>query len=160
MKTFIGTKVLNAKPMTKSEYNIFRGWKLPSDENGDEPGMLVEYIDGGEPNTEEYAGYVSWSPVEVFNDAYRESGKMNFGHAIELMKRGHIVCRSGWDGKGMYIYLDEATAIEHSSDTPENIYDPCFVMFTAEQRFQPGWLASQADMLSNDWCIVDIDSLN
>lgn len=56
--------------MTRQEYNDFRGWKLPDDENGNDTGYLVEYIDGGKANTEHYAGYVSWSPSEVFEKSY------------------------------------------------------------------------------------------
>lgn len=71
MKTYTGTKIVNAKPMTRGEYNIFRGWELPADENGSDEGYLVEYTDGGKANTTAYTGYVSWSPKDVFERAYR-----------------------------------------------------------------------------------------
>lgn len=67
MKRYECHKVVNAKPMTRAEYNAFRGWELPADENGDDAGFLVEYIDGGQAKTTEYAGYVSWSPVAAFD---------------------------------------------------------------------------------------------
>lgn len=73
MKQFIGTKIINAKPMYRLAYNQFRGWPLPADENGDDDGYLVEYTDGGKPNTAQYAGYVSWSPKEQFEKAYKEA---------------------------------------------------------------------------------------
>lgn len=72
MKHYIGTKLIKALPMTRKEYNDFRGWELPADENGDDAGYLVEYADGGQANTEKYAGYVSWSPTAVFEQAYEE----------------------------------------------------------------------------------------
>ena len=72
MKTYIGTKVINAKPMTRIEYNVFRGWVLPENEKGSDEGYLVEYTDGGKPNTEAYKGYVSWSPKDVFERSYKE----------------------------------------------------------------------------------------
>ena len=72
MKTYIGTKVLRATPMNRLEYNAFRGWTLPADENGADEGYLVEYTDGGKPNTTTHAGYVSWSPKEQFDRAYVE----------------------------------------------------------------------------------------
>ena len=72
MKTYIGTKTVNAKPMNRLEYNLFRGWQLPADENGADEGYLVEYTDGGKANTPQYAGYVSWSPKDVFGRAYHE----------------------------------------------------------------------------------------
>jgi len=71
-KQYIGTKVVNALPMTRLAYNEFRNWPLPIDENGDDDGYLVEYVDGGKANTEQYAGYVSWSPKDVFERAYKE----------------------------------------------------------------------------------------
>jgi len=70
MKQYIGVKVINAKPMTRLEYNCFRGWDVPADENPDDEGFLVEYTDGGKANTKEFAGYVSWSPKEIFEKAY------------------------------------------------------------------------------------------
>lgn len=73
MKTYIGTKLINAKPMRRDDYNFFRGWTLPADENGADEGYLVEYTDGGKPNTT-YAGYVSWSPKAQFDAAYLEIG--------------------------------------------------------------------------------------
>ncbi|RHJ76384.1 hypothetical protein [Parabacteroides sp. AM08-6] len=70
-KKYIGTKEINAIPMNRQEYNDFRGWELPADENGSDEGYLVEYVDGGKANTPQYAGYVSWSPKDVFERAYK-----------------------------------------------------------------------------------------
>lgn len=72
MKKYVGMKIINAKPMSRLEYNTFRGWELPADEDGSDEGYLVEYIDGGKANTEQYKGYVSWSPKDVFERAYKE----------------------------------------------------------------------------------------
>ena len=58
MKTFLGTKLVNAMPMTRGAYNELRKWQLPADENGDDEGYLVEYTDGGAPNTDLFIGYV------------------------------------------------------------------------------------------------------
>jgi hypothetical protein len=65
---------------------------------------------------------------------------ITFGAAIELMKAGQRVWRKGWNGKGMWLYLTTFPG-----------FDPCIVMHTAGGTEQPGWLASQADMLANDW---------
>lgn len=70
MKTYIGTKLINAKPMSRADYNTFRGWTLPANESGEDAGYLVEYLDGGIPNTDAYFGYVSWSPAAQFDGAY------------------------------------------------------------------------------------------
>lgn len=77
MKTYIGTKIINAKPMTRGEYNAFRGWTLPADENGADEGHLVEYTDGGAANHPAFKGYVSWSPSDVFEKAYIKVGEVS-----------------------------------------------------------------------------------
>ena len=70
MTTHVGTKVIHAMPMTRGEYNTLRGWELPANENGADPGYLVEYADGGDANVAGFAGYVSWSPQAVFDRSY------------------------------------------------------------------------------------------
>lgn len=105
MKRYIGTKVINAMPMTRASYNALRGWTLPANENGDDEGYLVEYTDGGQPNHPDFAGYVSWSPKEQFEGAYRETGGLTFGLAVEALKKGQKLARSGWNGKGMFVFL-------------------------------------------------------
>jgi hypothetical protein len=72
MKKYLGIKVVNAVPMNRADYNKLRGWTLPSDENGEDEGYLVEYRDGGPANTSIYKGYISWSPKEVFERSYTE----------------------------------------------------------------------------------------
>lgn len=70
MQTYVGTKVIHAMPMLRLEYCILRGWKVPADENPLDLGYLVEYADGGKANVGSWAGYVSWSPKDVFEKAY------------------------------------------------------------------------------------------
>ncbi|WP_417244397.1 Gp49 family protein [Celeribacter sp.] len=69
MQRYIGTKLVNATPMTRQAYNDFRGWIMPADENGADEGYLVEYPSSA-GNTSEYDGYVSWSPAGVFETSY------------------------------------------------------------------------------------------
>ena len=165
MSEFIGTKVVYASPMNRFDYNVFRGWDLPTNENGSDEGYLVEYTDGGEPNTTTHKGYVSWSPKEQFDNAYRESGNLSFGDAIVYMKKGYKVARSGWNGKNMYIVLMEGypmtlanTITREKHGLPEGSHvtvEPYIVMKSTQLgSLQPGWLASQADMLAEDWGIV------
>ena len=69
---------------------------------------------------------------------------MNFGQAIEGLKRGGRASRVGWNGKGMYLKLQVPD--EHSKMTQPYIY-----IKTVQDDLIP-WLASQADMLAEDWC--------
>ncbi len=65
---------------------------------------------------------------------------MDFGKALDILKAGGRVARTGWNGKGMWLVL------VHGSMKPVTID-----MFTAQGAMQPGWLASQADVLAEDW---------
>lgn len=78
MKSYTGTKTVLAKPMSRAEYNTYRGWELPSDEDGSDAGMLVEYTDGGKSNHPSHSGYISWSPSDVFNRAYSLDGNSTY----------------------------------------------------------------------------------
>ncbi len=72
MKRFICHKEVLARPMNRAEYNEYRGWILPEDEDGTDEGYLVEYIDGGQKNHPDHEGYISWSPKDVFHKGYTE----------------------------------------------------------------------------------------
>lgn len=89
------TRKIQATPMTLEAYNIYRGWTLPEDEDGADEGYLVEADDGSPRNHPNHAGYISWLPREAFNDFYQASGYMNFSHALQALKDGHRVARSG-----------------------------------------------------------------
>lgn len=71
-RLYEGTKRLLATPMTRGAYNQYRGWETPADENPKDDGYLVEYQDGGKPNCPRHAGYISWSPKDVFERSYKE----------------------------------------------------------------------------------------
>lgn len=71
---------------------------------------------------------------------------MNFGGAIVALKGGVIVARKGWNGKGMWLKLQVPDA--HSKMTLPYIY-----MKTAQDDLVP-WLASQTDILAEDWEMV------
>ena len=77
--------------------------------------------------------------------------EMNFGQAIEALKKGEKVARKGWNGKGMWLRL----IIPEKSDIDMGLENlPYIEMKTADNKLVP-WLASQTDMLSEDWTIVE-----
>lgn len=91
---------------------------------------------------------------------------MNFGQALESLKQGNHVARAGWNGKGMFLVYIPGSTVAPYPGTPyshNNITDEdCMVtinphidMKTATGEMQPGWLASQTDMLAEDWEVVD-----
>lgn len=166
MQKFIGTKQIAAQPMTRAEYHAYRAWVLPADEDGTDAGYLVEYLDGGKPNDSRHVGYISWSPKEQFDNAYRPTDGMSFGLAIEALKQGKRVARAGWNGKGMWLAMQGGSVI-----TPEQarggaakgradegaeliVILPHIDMRAADGSIVVGWLASQTDMLADEWQIV------
>lgn len=96
---------------------------------------------------------------------------MSFSDALIHAKAGAKIARAGWNGKGMWIVLmpslflppyntqepgakvNDRTAKHIGKDTPLDS-QPYFAMKTATGQWQPGWLASQADILADDWQLV------
>lgn len=150
MEKYIGTKQIEAEPMTIGDYNKYRGWTIPAYENPDDEGYLVKYLDG----------YTSWSPKKQFEEVYKMSGEMNFGHALELLKRGEKVARKGWNGKGMFIFIASEFEFVTKADMEAfqksgvNV-DESICLLNAQGDVVVGWLASQTDMLAEDWKIVE-----
>jgi len=60
MKKYLCIKLVESEPMTRGNYNIFKGWTIPEDENPDDEGYKIKYHDG----------YVTWSPKHQFESTY------------------------------------------------------------------------------------------
>lgn len=125
------------------------------------PGYGVKYEDG----------YTSWSPKAQFEAAYRDIEgpvqALTFGDALHMLKLGKRVARSGWNGKGMWLaYSPGSEALPASAFwAPPNaayareqggtaVVLPCITMKTATGEILMGWLASQSDMLAEDWMVI------
>ena len=162
MTLYLGTKLVKAAPMTRAAYNSYRGWELPADENGSDDGYLVEYTDGGQTNHPDHAGYISWSPKAVFERAYRETdGGMTFGFAVQAMRAGMKLARAGWNGKGMFVYYVPPNSYPPTTQVARQFfgggsvpYREYLAMKTVDDEVVP-WLASQTDILAEDWGIVE-----
>ena len=150
MQKYLGVKLIKATPSLEGVAYKPR------------EGYTVEYKDG----------YVSWSPKETFEEAYRRIDNLTFGFAIEALKKGYKVARQGWNGKGMWLVLMPALYLPpyNTADTYRKVNDrtakyigadkpldsqPYIAMWTAQEKWQPGWFASQADMLAEDWVIIE-----
>lgn len=89
---------------------------------------------------------------------------MNFGQALDAIKLGKRVARSGWNGKNMFLYLvpgsqfavNRAPLLGIFPEGTQVTYHPHIDMMTAQGYVVP-WLASQADLLSEDWVQVGED---
>lgn len=92
---------------------------------------------------------------------------MNFGQAIEALKNGKKVARKGWNGKGMFLYFvrgtlvdkeflrNEASLMPICDNTDVAHFNAHIDMKTADGSVCIGWLASQTDMLAEDWVVVE-----
>ena len=88
-----------------------------------------------------------------------QKNNMNFGEALEAIKQGKLATRNGWNGKNMFIFLREGRQITGvDPNTPmggdfESL--PHICMKTVDNKCCVGWLASQIDMLAEDWEIIE-----
>lgn len=159
---YIRMHQVDAEPMKfgefKDKYPKSGGANVERGENDD--GYVIFYR-GGE--------YVSWCPKKEFEDVSRPCDGMTFGEAIEQMKRGAKVARKGWNGKGMWLCVPLCDGPKEIPDIglwgkPNAEYAkqnggtvkimPYVTMKTADGTIVMGWLASQTDMLAEDWEIV------
>lgn len=162
VQLYEGTKRLTAQPMTRGEYNQYRGWQCPADENPADAGYLVEYQDGGKTNDSRHAGYISWSPADVFERSYKPvPAAMTFGQALVALRSGQRIARTGWSGKGLFVYLVPAAsypvqtgaAKAHFGEGAMVPYNPYLAIKNVDETVST-WVPSVNDCLAGDWGVV------
>lgn len=166
LKVYMGSKTILARTMNRLDYNNYRGWQLPFNELGEDEGYLVEYVDGGDSNHPQHDGYISWSPKEVFESAYKENGKLDFGNALMSLKKGLKVCRTGWNGKNMFVVLSPGAQnltserffnkdLQEHAESIGGFMDirPALMLKTAQDDVAY-WTPSVSDCLAEDWMII------
>lgn len=150
MKQYIGTKIVEAEPAYRVDGKVvtLAENRVPCG-NEVEHGYKVRYADG----------YESFSPKQVFEEAYRPTDGLIFGLAIEAAKKGKKIARRGWNGKNQYVELAERISYENAAHEVINAQHEAIgnkaLAFVGTSGVQLGWLASQADMLADDWQIVE-----
>jgi hypothetical protein len=114
--------------------------------------------------------HIGYGKIEML--CLKGGQNLSFGQAIEFMKNGYKVARKGWNDKGMFIVIMPELNLPpyNTQDTNRKVNDrtakwigedkplesqPYIAMYTAQGKWQPGWNASQSDMLSDDWVIVE-----
>ena len=123
------------------------GWEFSKKEDG----YIIRYADG----------YEHWLPRDVFEKHFDLPIGAGFDLAIQAVKIGARIARRGWNGKGMYVFLAEGQSIEFSTSADMSEFNnqevevgDMLVLRTAQGTLQPGWLATQSDILADDWYIV------
>lgn len=156
MEKYIGTKIIEAEPAVRKGGKVYtEGQAIPRSMEPVEEGYRVRYPDG----------YESWSPKDVFEAAYHPFTGMTFGEAIMAAKLGKRITRRGWNGKGMFVVCQKGypDGIPCNKQTAEAFgyregelfrCRPYLQMRCADGTHQM-WLASQSDILEEDWEIVE-----
>lgn len=89
MKTFVDTKTVRAKPMTRGEYNSYRGWEMPPNENADDAGFLIELATPNESTG--FVGMFTWTPKEQFERTHTPViENQNPSPLIRWFEYGHL----------------------------------------------------------------------
>ena len=107
-----------------------------------------------------HEGYSDPTATIAIRNVMRETRRktMTFGEAIEKVKNGERAQRAGWNGKNQYIELAQKISyINLYGETVNANHDAignCAIAFVGTSGVQLGWLASQADMLAEDWQLV------
>lgn len=163
MEKYLGSMRVSAEHMTLSRYSELMGLPVRQGENGAEDGYLLVNHSTHERNVEGYDGYVSWLPARTFHLIYKlDVGGMPFGGAVDALRAGVPVTRSAW-GDGVYLTIVLGRRVESEINTREGIPVPSWefkpvadaiYMKTADGRLVP-WTASQTDILTDDWQIVN-----
>lgn len=122
MKQYIGTKIVKAEPMTRGDYNDYRGWQIPTDKDPMDEGYLMEYENGHE----------QWLPKEMFETDYIEYDKnklqatavgMISSDYKERFKAEYAQLVIRYEGlKGMLKKWDDGT-LEFEPTCPRSIYN-------------------------------------
>lgn len=172
MNRYFRKSEVQAKGMTRGEYNTFRGWELPKDEDGTDAGYLI--VDLNTPpnvslNHPDYDGHVSWVPEKVFENTFfpalDDSTHFNYGVALEYLKAGKKVARKGWNGNGMFIYYVPAakypvnrnknkTMLEYADSEGLIQYQPYLALKTIDGSIST-WVASISDTFAEDFYVVE-----
>ena len=159
MKQYIGLKVINAIPMTKK---VACKEGLVKEDGCEEKSLKNSEVQGHKIIDEN--GCESWIPKDAFNDTYKRLNNMVFGLAIEALKKGHKVARKCWNSGAKKEFLFLVPGSEFNVNRPpllgiypegtEVSYHAHIDMRTAEDKIVP-WVATQADMLAEDYIIIE-----
>ena len=159
MKTYLGVKLIKAEIKQQHECT-----------NKD----CIEGIEGYKVAYED--GYESWSPKEVFEKAYRRIDGLTFGLAIEAMRLGKCIARTGWNGKNMFVCKQVPSIIDSTiipnmqslpqmaktlildvSKEPIRYANQMIIVKNNKKgdRIIDSWVASSSDTFAEDWFIVE-----
>lgn len=167
MKTYICTKVIHAVPIKMVNGVPWPdGLPLPKVDEITEPvdcccniKSELRIEDGYMYTTSQDDKYPQYMSAADFEAMCRSTDDMTFGDALEALKHGERVARKGWNGKNQYVELACCVSYVNRDQLAVNVNHKNIgnkaLAFCGTSGVQLGWLASQADMLAEDWYIVE-----
>lgn len=166
MKTYIFSKVIHAVPTKMVNGCPWpEGLPLPeiseSKQINEHCGCTIEarIEDGYMFTTSKDDKFPQFMTAEEFEKICRSTEDMTFGDALVALKNGERVARKGWNGKNQYVELACCISYVNREQLIVNVDHKNIgnkaLAFVGTSGVQLGWLASQADMLAEDWYIVE-----
>lgn len=128
MKKYVGTKIIEAEPCNYYDYYIEKYKSQPDTSKEDLPGYRVIYP----PDN-----YISWSPKEVFEEAYFDFENLTFDRAFYMLMNGYKVYRKCDQWTDCYLYYNEG------------------ILIKMLQNIQVHYRPNEKDMFANDWSVLD-----
>lgn len=130
---------VSAVGMTRGEYNTYRGWDIPVEENPHDEGYCV---------TSNRTGHINWMPKEQFDTTFLNLNKpVPFGVVLELVNRGARAYRLGWNGKGMRVMRVPGGNVCGTLEQGR------FILVMADGKRSSSWVPSSSDLQATDWMV-------
>ena len=161
--TTLGDKTTVVRAMLRNGFEIVESSACVSAENYDETMGHAICMEKIKDKVWFLLGFLLQTAVhgvkKTETEADRPAYGMTFGVAIEAAKKGKRIARKGWNGKGQYVELAKAISYKSPTGAVVNAEHDAIgnqaLAFVGTSGVQMGWLASQADMLADDWEIVE-----
>lgn len=155
---YTGNINVKAEPARKIQHGLMPAVVVEKD-------TKIHSILDGAPKQDGYSvtmpdGNKTWVERKVFEEIFQVAvPAMDFGQAIAAVREGKRIARRGWNGKNQYVELATNISYKNWSGTIVNVDHSAIgsaaLAFVGTSGVQLGWLASQADMLADDWYIAD-----
>jgi len=163
MKKYLGVKLVQAEPQTIRQLVAKPVIMADLNENSLKEKPVTKEVQGYKVLYPD--GYESWSPKEVFEEAYRRIDNLTFGLAIEALKKGCKVARQGWNGKGMFVVYQKGypqgiscnkqTAVAWGMNEGDLFRCEPYLQIRMVNGSHAMWVPSINDCLAEDWMVIE-----
>lgn len=162
MSIYTGAKLVAAMPMLLGEYLNYLGQRAGTTEDPQAPGYLIEDSLILDANHEDHLGRLAWLPKAGFEQTFMLAGLLDFSAALHAIQANCKLSRTGWSGKGMFIYQMQRERVSVNQRPLTEIYPHNTLLDYAPHiniRAVSGcispWQPSSEDLFATDWYIVN-----